>query len=136
MPRRGDVDPTQEQQQGWYRLISGRPGKGPIVIERLVTQPEPVPDQHFLCAGSVVVVPGPVVRRFVVVQRENGLKLQAANSDGLPWAKWYQRRCRAAKEPNSSGYWGRCDLVPHESGLAHALGRGMVVLRWSTDWTN
>lgn len=53
----------------------------------------------------------------------------------LEWAKWpWQRRCTARKEPNSSGYWGRCELKKNHK-CDHALERGMDTPRWSTDWT-
>lgn len=56
----------------------------------------------------------------------------------LPWAKAWKpwRRCKAVKEPNPTGYWGRCELEPHSEKIDHALERGMGVLRWSTKWTN
>lgn len=61
----------------------------------------------------------------------------------LPWATWWKpwRRCKAVKEPNASGYWGRCELdrdhnfsnirAHHD----HALERGFDIPRWSTVWT-
>lgn len=46
-----------------------------------------------------------------------------------PWT-----RCKAVKEPNKSGYWGRCDLRRNHAG-DHALERGMEIHRWSTAWS-
>lgn len=54
----------------------------------------------------------------------------------LPWAAYPWDRCKAVKEPNSSGHWGRCDLKRHPDELDHALERGMDILRWSTNWTS
>lgn len=55
----------------------------------------------------------------------------------LPWAKGlFGPRCRAVKEPNRSGYWGRCDLAPHSELIDHALERGMDTPRWSTRWSD
>lgn len=55
--------------------------------------------------------------------------------DEYAWAGvWNWRKCRARKEPNSSGYWGRCELKKNHDG-DHALERGMIVLRWTTKWT-
>ena len=63
----------------------------------------------------------------------------AYDRDGLPWATVWQtltgRRCRARKEPNPSGMWGRCDLAAGHQG-DHALERGLDVPRWSTTWTS
>lgn len=52
----------------------------------------------------------------------------------LPWAFWWWQTCRAVKEPNKSGYWGRCELKKGHEG-DHALERGADVPRWSTEWT-
>lgn len=52
----------------------------------------------------------------------------------LPWAYPFAARCRAVKEPNDSGYWGRCDLRAGHDG-DHALERGLDTPRWSTKWT-
>lgn len=56
----------------------------------------------------------------------------------LRWAAWpfSWNRCRAVKEPNSSGHWGRCELYKHEGEIDHALERGMNILRWTTRWTS
>lgn len=43
-------------------------------------------------------------------------------------------RCKAVKEPNASGYWGRCELRKEHPG-DHLLERGMEFLSWSTAWT-
>jgi hypothetical protein len=54
----------------------------------------------------------------------------------MPWQRPFGRRCRAVKEPNPSGYWGRCELQRgHGEAIDHALERGMEVHRWSTKWT-
>ena len=50
------------------------------------------------------------------------------------WAKWPWQACKARKEPNSSGYWGRCELRKGHDG-DHALERGFDIPRWSTEWT-
>lgn len=55
--------------------------------------------------------------------------------EDIPWAQWFWQKCRAVKEPNPSGYWGRCELVKDHVG-DHALERGMEILRWSTHWTS
>jgi hypothetical protein len=52
--------------------------------------------------------------------------------DGLPYARPLRRRCRARLEPNPGGYWGRCELSPHEEGTWHALERGMLTVRWAS----
>lgn len=54
--------------------------------------------------------------------------------EDLPWAPLFGRRCRARKEPNESGFWGRCELAAGHAG-DHALERGMDTPRWSTEWT-
>ncbi len=46
----------------------------------------------------------------------------------LPWARWPWNRCRAVKEPNPSGHWGRCELQKRHV-CDHALDRGMDVPR-------
>ena len=48
---------------------------------------------------------------------------------------WPWGRCKAIKEPNSSGYWGRCELKTKHTG-DHFLERGMEHLYWSTQWTS
>jgi len=53
----------------------------------------------------------------------------------LPWYTWPWKRCRAVKEPNRSGYWGRCELTLGHV-CAHALDRGMDIPRWTTEWTH
>jgi hypothetical protein len=56
-------------------------------------------------------------------------------ADGLPyaWGIWPlgTRRCPARLEPNSGGYWGRCDLARHPEDTEHALERGMLTIRWA-----
>lgn len=52
----------------------------------------------------------------------------------LPWAKHNWNRCKAVKEPNPSGHWGRCELTKQHL-TDHALERGFDILRWSTKWT-
>jgi hypothetical protein len=49
--------------------------------------------------------------------------------------RWPWKRCRAYKEPNKTGYWGRCDLEREHEG-DHLLERGMDMLTWSTKWTD
>lgn len=51
----------------------------------------------------------------------------------LPWAG-VRNRCRAVKEPNGDGFWGRCELKKNHE-VDHALERGMDIPRWSTRWT-
>lgn len=51
----------------------------------------------------------------------------------LPWSRWWNQ-CRARKEPNTAGHWGRCELKRGHSG-DHILERGMILIGWSTDWT-
>jgi hypothetical protein len=70
--------------------------------------------------------------------------LRDYNATALPWVEWWKpwRRCRAVKEPNPSGHWGRCELdrdhnySSKEYQQDHALERGFDTLRWSTKWTN
>lgn len=52
----------------------------------------------------------------------------------LTWSKWWWQQCKAVKEPNPSGHWGRCELKKNHKG-DHALERGMDIPRWSTEWT-
>ena len=57
----------------------------------------------------------------------------------LPWSVWPWDRCRAVKEPNASGYHGRCELKKnhHMMGYpSHALERGMDVPMWASDWSD
>jgi hypothetical protein len=54
--------------------------------------------------------------------------------DGLPWSVWIWDRCRAVKEPNEEGYWGRCELKKRHQD-DHALERGFNIIRWSTKTT-
>ena len=53
-----------------------------------------------------------------------------------PWAGLFSRRCRARKEPNPTGFWGRCELVQDHIGIDHHLERGMHLPTWSTEWTS
>jgi len=56
-------------------------------------------------------------------------------SEDLPWAGWWQRRCRAVREPKPDApYYGRCELRRGHDG-DHALERGFDTPRWSTGWT-
>lgn len=57
------------------------------------------------------------------------------DQSGLDWADWPWQRCKAVKEPNPSGHWGRCELKRHEETIDHALERGLDIPRWSTRWT-
>ena len=61
----------------------------------------------------------------------------------LPWVSIWKpwRRCKAVKEPNASGHWGRCELDRSHNFILgknhdHALERGFDIPRWSTKWTN
>ena len=55
--------------------------------------------------------------------------------DDLPWARPWQRRCRAVREPKPDApYFGRCELARGHVG-DHALERGFDVPRWTTAWT-
>lgn len=55
--------------------------------------------------------------------------------EDLPWAGSIFTQCTARMEKgHPSGYWGRCELKKkHECD--HALDRGMVSIRWSTNLT-
>lgn len=61
--------------------------------------------------------------------------MTADDVENLPWAAWVFTQCRARKERNPSGFWGRCELKYKHKG-DHALERGNYILRWSTEWTN
>jgi hypothetical protein len=58
-------------------------------------------------------------------------------ADGLPYAAlpWPlgHARCRAVLTRTDGEYWGRCDLEEHPRDTDHALERGMVIVRWSTE---
>lgn len=49
---------------------------------------------------------------------------------------WPWHRCRAFRECKSKSnvYYGRCDLKKNHLG-DHALERGLIIMRWSTNWT-
>lgn len=57
----------------------------------------------------------------------------------LPWYRgwWTNRpRCRAVRERRyTSAHYGRCELISPHPNDDHALDRGIVTPRWSTDWT-
>jgi len=69
---------------------------------------------------------------------------EALKETQLKWAVWWKpwRRCKAVKEPNASGYYGRCELDrDHNYAIEpehrhHALERGFDTPRWSTQWTD
>lgn len=68
---------------------------------------------------------------------------KAIQESPLPWVEWWKpwRRCKAVKEPNASGHWGRCELDRSHNYILgknhdHALERGFDTPRWSTKWTN
>jgi hypothetical protein len=56
----------------------------------------------------------------------------------LPWARAWQRRCLAVREPTLlDPHHGRCELRrDHGLLVDHALARGLDTLRWSTRWTS
>jgi hypothetical protein len=55
------------------------------------------------------------------------------STDGLPYVTWpWQQRCSARLTRTDGEYWGRCDLRTHPQ-YDHALERGMVIVRWSTE---
>lgn len=63
-------------------------------------------------------------------------RLEAA--DSAQWAPALRpwRRCRARLQPGAyraGPYHGRCELRRHPDAVAHALERGMDVVRWRTD---
>ena len=62
-----------------------------------------------------------------------GRSLRRKYIDMMPWAGiWpWSPRCKARKRPEPGGYFGRCELKPHDSSVEHALERGMEWVRWS-----
>lgn len=54
----------------------------------------------------------------------------------LPWAGFFQRRCAAVLEPRGLDFYGRCELKRnHPLYMDHALERGFMTPRWSTQST-
>lgn len=63
--------------------------------------------------------------------------VKAININSLPWSAPFSfNRCKAVKEPNPSGHYGRCELKRHDETINHALERGFDTPRWSTKWTS
>jgi hypothetical protein len=53
----------------------------------------------------------------------------------IEWARYFRfERCVARKEPNVTGFWGRCERRRMHKG-DHMLKRKRIIVCWSTEWT-